>query len=226
MVVSAKAVENSSNRKLSVAGKVSVTMVSQASCPTTCPFYKSGCYAESGPQGIHTSRLNKSEEKDVLQIAKEEAKAILALTGKNNLRLHVVGDCTTDDSAKEVSSAAEIHMSKNNKKVWTYTHAHNVERKSWGKVSVLRSCENITQVKKATEEGFASCIVVSEFKKNTAYKLDNEYTGIPCPQQTGKAADCESCKLCWNDIKLHKSKRVILFSAHGTGKKKMLPVIN
>lgn len=218
----ATAVELSRNSKI---GDASATYVSQASCPTTCPFKNSGCYAETGMTGIHTHRLNKSVMSDPEAIAECEAEAIRKLTGRFPLRLHVVGDCTTDAAADIVSAAASEHQSKHGQPAWTYTHAHNVRRESWRDISVLRSCENIEQVKKAHEDGFASAMVVPEFERDTAYPIAEDIVGIPCPQQTGKVANCMQCRLCMQDGKLHSSRRTILFEAHGTSRNRLVNVL-
>lgn len=84
-------VEKSKNKKL---GDCSATGVSQTSCPSSCSFYHNGCYAETGPQGIQTNRLNKSNQTE-LELALEEAEGIGKLSDRRPLRVHVVGDSKT-----------------------------------------------------------------------------------------------------------------------------------
>jgi hypothetical protein len=216
------AVEVSANAKI---GTVSATYVAQGSCPLSCPFFTKGCYAEGGKVGIITAGLNAHGVTDPVALAQEEADGIDGLRGLLPLRLHVVGDCKTAEAARIVSEAAERYMKRGKRKtasepfVWTYTHAHNVPRESWGKVSVLRSCETLDQVKLAHEEGYAAELTVAEFDRDTSYPLGDGYVGIPCPQQTGRAANCVECGLCMKDAKLRENKRVILLSAHGGRKK-------
>ena len=215
----------SSNRKLATRKQVSVTMAAQASCPPDCPFFKKGCYAERGPQGMITSKLNKSPITDPVGIAEHEAKQIGRLSGVFDLRLHVVGDARTDQAAMILAHASAEYRTKHNRPVWTYTHAHDVDRNSWGPVSVLRSCESMEQVKKAHQDNYAAALVVAEFESEKAYPLEDGYVGIPCPQMTGKAASCAECGLCKKDRLLHSSKRVILFAAHGSGKKRVIEML-
>ena len=223
---SVAAIEKSSNSKIGIA---STTYASQESCPKTCMFYNNGCYAGLGLTGIHTKRLNRSGVTDIVEIAKAEAEVIRSLTGCYNLRIHTVGDCKTDETAKIVSDAAKDFMSKDGKIAWTYTHAHDVKRESWGSVSILRSCETIAQVKQAHSDDYASAMVVSEFESDKPYDIGEGFTGIPCRNQVNKEITCTKCKLCFNDKVLHKSKRVILFASHGTMKgtvNKTLKVLN
>lgn len=216
----AKAIEVSSNAKT---GPVSTTMASQASCDPTCPFRKSGCYAESGPQGIHTARLNKAEaDHSPEAIAKAEAEAIDGLSGQRDLRLHVVGDCSTTATARIVAEAAERHTAKAGKSVWTYTHSwRTVERKAWGKVSVLASVETVDDARKAMARGFAAAMVVESFGTTKAAPLADDVKGIPCPAQTRDDVTCQRCQLCWKDGALLDRRAVILFAAHGSGQKKI-----
>jgi hypothetical protein len=222
------AVELTANRKV---GAVSVTMASQASCPSDCPLLHSGCYAESGPQGISTARLNRSKVKDSVAIAKAEVKAINQLSGTRPLRLHVVGDCSTTAAAKTLADGIEAIGY--GPEVWTYTHAwRTVARSAWGtKVSVLASCESTTDVKKAARKGYATAIVVDQFQpaangvaNGKAYQLDGVRI-VPCPQQTGKASDCTSCRLCWHDDRLKAAGVTIGFEAHGSGVKRVKQAI-
>lgn len=212
------AVEKSANAKI---GNVSATYASQKTCPSSCPFYKSGCYAESGNTGFQTNRLNKAAaELDAQALAENEASAIRDLSGSLPLRLHVVGDCQTDSAAATVSAAAADYAAKHGQTVWTYTHAwRDVNRESWQEVSVLASTESIQDAKLAMLKGYAAAIVTSMHKDSKAY-VENGVRVIPCPQQTGKSANCESCKLCWNADRLHASQSVIAFETHGSGSKK------
>lgn len=221
-------VEKSANRKLVGDGKqgfMSCTYVSQASCPKTCPFYHAGCYAESGPTGFQTAKVNKSTEQNPVTISEQEAVAILTLSGENHLRLHVVGDCTTDEGAAALAKSAAIYSARHGKKVYTYTHGKTA-RSAWGDISVLASVENMTAAKDAHNRGYAPAMVVSEFKDTKAYDLGDGFKGIPCPAQTGRAKGCVQCGLCMNDKALFKGKKIILFEAHGSSKRKMLPVLN
>lgn len=216
------AVEISDNAKL---GKISATMASQVICPKSCPLYNNGCYAQSGRANLTTSRLNSSEIKFPLAVMKIHAEKIRQLSGRRMLRLNVVGDCDFDEGAKILAQAAKEHTEKYGMPVFTYTHGHETKRESWGGISVLRSCETFGQVKKAHEDGFAAAMVVDTHDSPNAVKHE-EFTIIPCPQQTGKAANCASCKLCTQGDKLHAKKAVIAFAIHGTRAKRAKEVLN
>ena len=213
------AVETSTNAKL---GPVSATYASQASCPLSCPWLGNGCYAERGPVGFQTRRLNRSAVRSALRIAEAEARAIDALTGDRLLRLHVVGDARTDAAARVLAAAARRYSSRGNvprrgRKVWGYTHAwRTVSRKSWGEcISILASVETVRDAWHAMAQGYAAAIVVSTFERETAYPIDGT-TVVPCPNQT-REVTCWECGLCRDDKRLRAAGLVIAFEAHGTG---------
>jgi len=228
-------VEKSGDRKLSTNRSVSATWLSQGSCPGDCPFKDAGCYAQTGRSAIHTSKLNKAHELGKFtpeQLAKFEAEAIDKLSGRNPLRLHIVGDSRTRKAVRIIRKATDRYFAKFQQPIWTFTHAHNIPRELWGNVSVLRSCENFQQVVNAHNAGYASAMVIpTKHKSHKPVDLGQGFRGIPCPHQTKKAESCKDCKLCMNDKHLHENKLVILFAPdRGTDKKlakaiKILPMV-
>jgi len=213
-----KAIEVSDNAKT---GPVSATYASQASCPNTCPFYRNGCYAELGPTGIHTRKISSCDVVDPVEIAKAEADAISDLTGRQDLRVHVVGDCSSNEAAFIVSSAMAEHRAKRGSRAWTYTHAwRDVERSSWQYESILASVETTDEIAEARSRGYAAAIVVDSFKSDKLYNLDGEKI-LPCPNQT-KKIQCVDCGLCMKADFLHKNNISIGFEAHGVSKRKVL----
>jgi hypothetical protein len=149
-------------------------------------------------------------------IATEEAEAIDTLSGARPLRLHVVGDCTSDETAQILATAVKAYKRRGNQSAaWTYSHAwRDIKRKSFGSISVLASCETTEQVKVARAKGYATALVVDRFARTKAYSLDGIKI-VPCPQQTGRSKNCLSCKLCWTDARLRETGVTIAFEAHG-----------
>ncbi len=210
----ATAIEVSHNGKI---GRTSATYATQASCPRSCPFFGNGCYAEVAFVGITTRRLNAYASTLALSpedIAESEAREIAALTGKLPLRVHVVGDCTTDESARIVSSAMVAHTAKHGQFNWTYTHAwRDVRRESWQGASVLASVETADDARAANARGYATAIVVSEHPSNKVYDLDGVKV-LPCPGEVNDAVTCASCGLCGKDSTLRERGLTIGFAAH------------
>lgn len=222
----ARGVMASDNRKT---GQVNVTYVSQGSCPETCPHKDNGCYAELGPVGRITSRLNAGGcglTPD--EYAEAEAAELDAMRPDRDVRLHVVGDCRTESAARTVAAAATRYVTRSAAilldppSVWTYTHAWRlVPRDAWGSVSVLASCENAGDVHAAHARGYAAALVVAEYEDDKAYDSGEGFTLVPCVYQT-RGVQCVDCRLCFDDRALWESNRVIAFKAHGARRKSVL----
>lgn len=222
-------VTNSQNAKLGQG--VWATYVSQVTCPLSCPFRGNGCYAESGHMRFVSTRLNRAQVTPDEVIA-TEADKIRAVTYWGPGRIHVVGDATTDKQAAMLADAVAHYQKRWAGKalpkppVWTYTHGHETRRESWGSISVLRSCENVSQVRKAFNDGFAAALViVCESDKAFPHPEDNSITVVPCPQQTRPGVTCASCGLCARDELLRAKRIAIGFTPHGTAKRRVLEVL-
>lgn len=216
------AVEASDNMKT---GLVHATYASQNSCPSSCPLRGNGCYAESGPMAIWTRRVNTAGlDADPLEIALAEAEAISErLSGRHHLRLHVVGDCATNEAAAIVSEAA-LYVLKKGRKAWTYSHAGaDVERRAWGRVSVLASAERPEQVLALQDKGYATAMVIDRFDSDKLFVRDGIKI-LPCPNQT-RGVKCTECRLCLDDNRLHANRITIGFTPHGSRFKRVLKVL-
>ena len=200
-------------------GPMHTVSTTQVSCPNTCRLRNNGCYAEYGPQGIHTRKLNAATARGISpeEIAREEARLIKDLAPDKPLRLHVVGDTSNNRAAKILARVA----AKWGNTIYTYTHAwRDVARKSWGNIQVLASCESTEEVRQAERKGYKAALVVDRFVSGKAYMLAGIKV-IPCPQQTGRAANCRECKLCIHG----RFDGVIGFEAHGSGARRVRNVL-
>lgn len=212
------AVARSNNAKI---GDAAVTYAAQGSCPSSCVFKDGGgCYAENGRlfAGV-TQKLNASAEGMTSEeIAAAEAKEIdgMEVVRGRPMRLHTVGDCSTDVAALIVSSAAHRYVMRGGGPVWTYTHAwRSVKRRSWRDVNVFASCETPEDVADARARGYAAAIVVPEFPSERAFAMDGAMV-VPCPAQT-RHRSCTECRLCMDDQARFNDGVTIGFEVHGTG---------
>jgi hypothetical protein len=213
------AVDKSGNAKI---GPMATTYAAKSSCPDACPFKcTKACYGMVGPAASVWKRIENGTHAEV---AKDEADVVRQLSGQTVLRLHTVGDCSTDQAAKILAKACEEYSAKHGKGVYTYTHAwRTVNRKSWGSINVLASCENTAEAIQAMARGYAAAITVQSHDSATATKVDGVRL-IPCPKQTHKTENCLKCGLCLRADKLLASRAAVTFAAHGptTRAKKVL----
>ena len=192
------AVERSANTKT---GEVSATYVAQTSCPAACPLQGSGCYAETGRAGIATRQLARASVGETPEtLARSEANAIDALSGKRPLRLHVVGDASTNAAAATIAQAAERYTERGGQPVWTYTHAwRTVDRGAWGNVAVRASVEHAKDIPLAHARGYSAALVVEAHPASgRAWTTSAGEKIVPCPEQT-RGATCTSCRLCMTE---------------------------
>jgi hypothetical protein len=235
-------------------GNCYVTSAGQESCPNgsnssyTCPFLNKGCYAESGPQGVTTDRLNSNGARaSSLEIAKAEADALNKLNDylqtyeggpSKPLRLHIVGDAVTTEAVQVLEEASRPFIRKNDfqqgivngakgvTKVWAYTHGwRDVPRSAWGDISILASCETVEDMQAAHDRGYAVAAVVTAYRGTEKWKPfeSGGFKILPCPEEAKPKAEkpqCHECGFCLRDKSLRSSKTVIAFISETSTKTK------
>lgn len=219
---------DSGNAKL---GKCATTYAPiRNTCPDSCPLRSGGCYAMGGRTAIHLRRLETClEGVGPLVMASLEASEVadgarhLRAQGViRPLRLHTFGDCRTPEAAALLADACRAWPGP----VWTYTHAwRDVPRRHWGAVSVLASVESLEDAERAWGANYAPAIVVDRHPDDgRAWRSPSGMRVIPCPNQT-RDVTCDQCRLCFDDVRLHASRSVIAFAAHGSTRKRALTVL-
>jgi hypothetical protein len=215
-------VELSQNRKT---GQVSATYAPRQTCPHDCRLLGKGCYGDNRPCVFAFNRITRQAQgQSLIKIAKHEARGISQLSGRLPLRLHVTGDCTTAQCAREISRACWEYTIKHGCPVWSYTHAwRKIPKNAWGKIHVFASCESILDVEKAHSRAYPTALILPELPSKCV-DLGRGLTGIPCTEQQ-KGVPCVSCRLCFQSTKLRQRGQVVLFRAHGSGAKKVKEVL-
>jgi hypothetical protein len=75
-------------------------------------------------------------------------------------------------------------------------------------------------VKRARRLGYATAMVVAQFRKPTAY-ITSGIKIVPCPQETGRSGSCVECRLCLKDDLLRRAGITIGFEAHSNAADRM-----
>jgi len=192
-------------------GPMSVTHAPQLSCPTDCVLYPDTIDDISG-----TDR-----DELAITIAQAESDGIDKLSGKSNLRVHVVGDCQTIEAASIVGSAMVRYEQRSGKRAYTYTHAwRNVPYTAWQGARVIASCETTQDIDMARSElGYPSAeFTYMEHESRKVFVRDGIKV-LPCPNQFNKAVTCDKCMACANIEMLKDKNLVIGIAGHGAVKK-------
>ena len=192
-------------------GPMSVTHAPQLSCPTDCAFY---------PDTVEDV-LGTDREELAFTIARAEADGIDKLSGKRNLRVHVVGDCQTIESAMIVGSAMVRYEKRSGKRAYTYTHAwRNVHYSAWQGARVIASCETPQDIYIARNElGYPSAEFTYMEHESRKVHIRDGVKVLPCPNQYNKEVTCDKCMACANIEMLMEKNLVIGIAGHGAIKK-------
>ena len=192
-------------------GPMSATHSSQLSCPTSCAFY---------PETIDDI-LGTERQELAITLATAEADGIDKLSGKRNLRVHVVGDCQTIESANIVGSAMVRYEKRSGKRAYTYTHAwKQVPYSAWMGARVIASCETTKDIDIARHElGYPSAEFTYMEHESRKVHMRDGVKVLPCPNQFNKEVTCDKCMACANTEMLQDKNMVIGISGHGAVKK-------
>lgn len=207
---------------------VASTYVSIAStCPDSCAFKASGCYAKAGATHLTMAGLDRAALGLVaLDVTLAEAAAIDALCprgvpqdgakGGRDLRLHVGGEVSCTKGARALAAAVERWLGRGGGAAWSFTHRwRTIPREAWGRISVLASCESMDDVTAATARRYACAVVVPRFPNGQRPFGFAGRRAIPCLNEAGTGLTCAQCRICLKDHAVLERGDLIAFAAHG-----------
>jgi hypothetical protein len=189
-------------------GPMSATHAPQLTCPVSCVLY---------PDTIDDI-VGAYRDVLAITIAQAESDGIDSLSGKSNLRVHVVGDCQTPAAASIVGAAmVRYEQRSNNRRAFTYTHAwRDVPYSAWVGARVIASCETAQDIDAARFElGYPSAEFTYMKHESRKVHVRDGVKVLPCPNQFNKAITCNKCMVCSDVDMLQERGMVIGLSAHG-----------
>jgi hypothetical protein len=207
----------SSNAKT---GPIPVSTSTSKTCPPTCPFKDSGCYAGSGPLALHwsavTRQLRGMPWDSFLDAVRDMPEGQL-------WRHNQAGDLPGEGESINGIELGGLIMANAGKRGFTYTHKHsgadNLEKirmANDGGFTVNLSANTLAHADTLadTKAGPVVVVLASDQNANTVTPAGRKVVVCPATQRDG--VTCASCKLC------SRSDRSVIigFPAHGTGKRK------
>lgn len=207
----------SSNTKT---GPIPTSTTERSSCPTTCAFYNKGCYAKSGPQALHWTKVSNAER----GVSWDEFTKLIRKIAKGQLWRHnVAGDLPHNDGNIDYLQLRKLIDANKGKKGYTYTHHvlndHNViavQNSNALGFTVNASCESVDDADRVmTEYGIPAVAVVNSEKTDRFYKTESGRKIITCPATIHENVTCATCGLC----QVADREFVIAFPAHGGSKR-------
>lgn len=195
----------------------------EATCPGSCVFKNSGCYAQAGMVVQRLDRGAKVMNLSGVEVIEMEAMAIDGMfargvpqdgaRGGRDLRLHVSGDVSSAVSARMLAAAAKRWQARGGGEVWTYTHRwREIPHEDWGPIRALASVETMRNARVAQIHGYAAALTVSDLDGDQA-RLVQGLRIVPCLAQT-RGKTCATCRLCFAP-NLAERGVVVEFAVHG-----------
>ena len=206
-------------------GHMPVSYSSRSSCPDSCPFYKDGCYAESGTASLAWDNGPKNSVKfDAKALSFELfCQAVECLPMATLWRHDIAGDLA--GKGEHIDKNALIRLVEANKGRRGFTYSHKVftsERNfalvQWANSEgfvINASCETMEQVRTAQSAGIPAVLTVGA---DGPSKINQDgVLAVTCPNELNKAIQCDKCQLCAKADR----KFAVIFHAHGAGKAKI-----
>ncbi len=196
-------VENSQNTKT---GRVRVaTYRTQDSCPTTCPLFGNGCYAENRmgrPSPFDTA------ERGTIIDDYGPLVALLERVGEATVRFNVSGDYLNDEGEPDMAYIEATNHARGD--VLSYTHAWRKLNPLWFEPHARpnASCDSLVDVAQARDAGWSTVIV------DPGLDYGDMPGFVDCLFET-KGLQCVDCGLCAKG-----RKSTVVFNVHGTRRRK------
>jgi hypothetical protein len=208
-----KFVRVSANRKT---GPIPVTYSSRATCPASCPHYRTTCYAESGPTRLAWDRAESGGS------LAELCDNIRTIPRGALWRHNVAGDLPGDGENLDREALAHIVRANRGRRGFTYTH--KLSPANWqaysdatGKGFVINlSADSANQADELAQSGLPVVVVIPSTAPDKLHTPSGRLI-VACPAQTRADVTCQSCQLCaqpGRDV-------VVGFKAHGVRLKKL-----
>jgi len=203
-------------------GKMAVTTSTAKTCPTSCPFKRNGCYADSGPLKLHWDKVTEGERGDDWSTFISKIKDLPA---GSKWRHNQAGDLPGDMEKLNDEKCIELAKANKGKRGFTYTHydvldnfqnAITVNSMNHLGFTVNVSANNLEHADKLCDMDIAPVATVLPIEQTTNTVTPKGRKVVVCPATYKDDVSCASCMLCekWD------RNVVVGFPAHGTSKKK------
>jgi hypothetical protein len=176
------------------------------SCPSSCPFLDTVCYAQGTEKQFPNSRkagmanmaVTTNQIRTELEFAERNGKSV---------RIHERGDfCRNDKLDMPYVRAWSQALKTVKTKVWAYTHYYTKMLAKMPNVSMYASVHNAQDIKKAKQAGFTLFAFCSKIKGKNGGNADApKFIDVPglgktlvCPEQRlgRKRVTCDKCRWC------------------------------
>jgi hypothetical protein len=206
-------------------GPIPVSTTSAKTCPSDCPFKKSGCYADGGPLALFWGKVTREEAGTDWD---SFCQSVAALPEGQLWRHNQAGDLPSDGSEIDREAFYALIEANKGRKGFTYTH-HNpmianngfaINKANSEGFTVNLSGNNLKHADQLAALNIGPVVAVVAEDHPERSETPEGRKVVVCPEQTGKAKSCAECKLC------QKVDRAVIvaFRAHGVSKRKAIAI--
>lgn len=214
----------SSNTKT---GPIPVTTTSSNTCPDTCSFKDTGCYAKYSNLGRHWKYVSEGKRGDDLES--------LVMNIRQNIykgqlwRHNQAGDLPGENNKIDHQALAAIVDANAGKKGFTYTHkpvgysgqelvnARAVYAANKSGFTINLSADNLKEADRLAGMGIGPVVVVLPEDSPNQLKTPEGRHVFVCPAQLRDEIACANCGIC----QVSSRKGIVGFKAHGIARKKV-----
>jgi hypothetical protein len=206
-------------------GPIPVSTTSAKTCPSDCPFKKSGCYADGGPLALFWGKVTREEAGTDWDSFCE---SVAALPEGQLWRHNQAGDLPSVGDVIDHDAMDMLVTANAGKRGFTYTHHNPAIGNNAGVIkhanmlgfTVNLSGNNLKHADTLAALNIGPVVAVVAEDHPERSETPEGRKVVVCPEQTGKAKSCAECKLC------QKVDRAVIvaFRAHGVSKKKAIAI--
>lgn len=210
-------------------GPIPVTVTSSDTCPESCPFNGSGCYAQIGPLALHWRKVDAGNRGMTWDSFLDQVESF----PKGQLWRHnAAGDLPGKGDRLDIGLMVQLIWA--NKKAgargFTYTHKPLTDEVERGAIlsanlngfTVNLSGNNLQHADTLADMEIAPVTVVLPADQLANTTTPKGRRVVICPAVTRDNVSCASCGLC----AIAKRDSIIGFPAHGTAKRKASNIAN
>jgi hypothetical protein len=207
-------------------GPIPVTTTSRDTCPDTCAFKGSGCYAEYGPLKLHWDRVTAGARGGTL----DELCAQLRTLPKHQLwRMAQAGDWPGDGRLLDARGMTALAKANQGRRGFGFTHydpliKHNacvIAKANAAGLTVNLSANSLAHADQLAALGVGPVVVVLPQGAAKPLRTPAGRFVAVCPASVRSDVTCASCGVC----AVGSRKAIIGFPAHGSGARKAEQVI-
>jgi hypothetical protein len=213
-------------------GPIPVTTSEASTCPDACPLKAGGCYAKSGPLGMHWKKVSTGVRGSVLRVLVNQIKSFpVGQVWRHNQ----AGDLPGKSDVIDARALHRLVNANKGRRGFTYTHkpcegdsnlatsnrasVRNANREGF---TVNLSANSLAHADRLADLNAGPVVAIVPIDAPDTMQTPAGRKAIVCPAQQRDDITCATCQLC------SRSNRsvIVAFRAHGTSKRKAEAISN